>query len=159
MTAADRLRGLVLENAVKNGVEPRTAVRDFADVLIQLADARRTAEHTHEQMVELGPQFAYYKGEPGAEPYSGELLPERDLKRGYAILKTRLRATNRGISILTNTANGMLGGTHFRQGRLIEGSDPAPSVATIARISRRVGELEILEDPDDGGFIILEEIL
>jgi hypothetical protein len=157
MSTADRMRNLILENAVRNGVEPESAVREFADVLIQLGEARHTAEHTHQQMVELGPQFAAYADDPGPEPYAGTLLSERDLKRSWAILKTRLRATNRSISILTNAANGLLGATCFRQGRLIDPMDAAPTVGEIARISRRVGQLEILETPGDG-LIILEQV-
>ena len=158
MTTANRLRYLILENAVRSGVEPEAAIREFTDILMQLAEARHTADDTHRQMVELGPQFAAYGDDPGPEPYTGTLLPERDLKRAYAILKTRLRATNRSIAILSNAANGLLGGTHFRQGRLIDPSDPTPTVEAIARISRRVGELEVLEDPEDGVLIILEEV-
>jgi len=156
MATADRLRNLILENAVKEGLDPGAAVREFADVLTQLRDSRRVAEETQRQLVELGPQFAYYKGESGTEPYAGTLLPQRDLKRSYAILKTRLQATNRSIAILCNTANGMLSSNCFHQGRLVEQSAPTMSVEEVARISRDVGELEILHDPRDGELIILE---
>jgi len=155
MATADRLRNLILENAVRNDLDPGAAVREFADVLTQLRDSRRVAEETQRQLVELGPQFAHYKGE-STEPYAGTLLPQRDLKRSYAILKTRLQATNRSIAILCNTANGILGASLFHQGRLVEQSDPTMSVEEVARISRDVGELEILHDPRDGELIILE---
>jgi len=156
MATADRLRNLILENAVKEGLDPGAAVREFADVLTQLRDSRHVAEETQRQLVELGPQFAHYKGESGTGPYAGTLLPQRDLKRSYAILKTRLQATNRSIAILCNTANGILGASCFHQGRLVEQSDPTMSVEEVARISRDVGELEILHDPRDGELIILE---
>jgi hypothetical protein len=157
MNNADQYRRLILENAVRKGIDPKAAIREFVDVLTEIREARRIGDETQQQLLELGPQFAHYKGEPGAEACSGTLLPEKDLRRTYAILKTRLRASNRSVSILTNAANGLLGGPYLQRGRPVAGPDGTALPSPDPLMSTEVGEIVVL-DGDTDEPIILEMI-